>query len=195
VAAIRIWDGPWRVIRNVYSYQKVKWVVKARRCGKLYKLQSEIQVEIHASWAGIKTVHEWHCKLAHIGYKYVRQLLKNQVSITLMTIRPFCEDCVVGKMHRATFHTKPMEARAKEIGQTVHTDLCSSSTPIWAVRNISWSSRTNFQNSVASIFWKTKDEAAKYIIRIYCLVSTHRQTETSRRYLAWQRNRVYQCNR
>ena len=78
-----------------------------------------------------ETVQLWHCRYGHLSYKGLKTLQeKNMVSglPELKSPSKLCDDCMVGKQHRASF-PKKSNWRATQILQLIHADICGPLKP------------------------------------------------------------------
>jgi hypothetical protein len=106
----------------------------------------------------LRSTHEL---LAHINKKYVKQFLDLQ-KIEYQDDLDQCESCMFGKQTRASYHSRPEEAKAKETGH-VSADLCSPSTPSLGQAKHFLMITDEFSKFRKVYFLKTKDEAAHCI--------------------------------
>ena len=78
-----------------------------------------------------ETVQLWHYRYRHLSYKGLKTLQeKNMVSglPELKSPSKLCDDCMVGKQHRASF-PKKRNWRATQILQLIHADICGPLKP------------------------------------------------------------------
>jgi hypothetical protein len=78
----------------------------------------------------------WHCRLAHIGHKALRNMVLNNsvtgLNITEEFTKPKnCESCLMGKQHRHPFANESRD-KAENIMDKAHADLCG---PVQPTRN------------------------------------------------------------
>lgn len=67
-------------------------------------------------------LNEWHKRLAHQNFTYVKDiLLKNNITVK-QTFKPECESCLVGKIHRLPFD-KSSYVSTKTC-ELIHADTC-----------------------------------------------------------------------
>lgn len=107
-------------------------IAVAVRQGNLYKMQFRSQRKVENGKPGIlagisqcnmvESLTEWHCKLAHINFEQVKNVLKHTNIQFKDEMKPFCTQCLTGKQHRLSF---PMSVfRAEKTGKLIHADLC-----------------------------------------------------------------------
>lgn len=82
-----------------------------------------LNVESDGSPVSLKAAHR---TLAHVNKEKTKEVLTRE-KIKFVDDFESCEACIQGKMHRASYRTKPKEGRATGIG-TFHADLCSPAT-------------------------------------------------------------------
>jgi hypothetical protein len=101
--------------------------VYAERCDNLYMFRAMKPAE--ANVAGLKakvSLKDAHRIFAHVNADTLKQMLVRE---GYEVINDFveCEDCIQGKMHRASYRPKPESAVAPGPGY-IHADTCSVST-------------------------------------------------------------------
>lgn len=69
----------------------------------------------------INTLQLWHERLAHQNVDHVKRFL-TQNNVEVDNTAPFCDACVLGKMHRLPFPQS--ESKTLRVGELVHADLC-----------------------------------------------------------------------
>ena len=75
-----------------------------------------------------QSLEVWHCRLGHLNYTYVNQLVKKEMVEGLKCEietqpRKECEACVLGKMQKKPF-PKQSQQRATRPYEIVHSDVC-----------------------------------------------------------------------
>lgn len=74
------------------------------------------------------SIHEWHCRLGHIGYQTIIKMATTNAVIGLDlpagTKPPLdrCHACALGKMKRCTFQLST--SHSQRIGSLIHSDVC-----------------------------------------------------------------------
>ena len=63
----------------------------------------------------------WHERMAHQNYPHIKRFLQEN-NIKVNKDAPFCEACVLGKMHKRSFPNSNSTTEA--VGELVHADLC-----------------------------------------------------------------------
>lgn len=67
-------------------------------------------------------LNEWHRRLAHQNFTYVKDILrKNNIEVK-QTTNPVCESCLVGKIHRLPFNRS--EHKSTRTCELIHVDTC-----------------------------------------------------------------------
>ena len=112
-------ENAWKLTRGSLV------VAKGKVCCTLYKTASQVCRDgLHISEHGVSP-NLWHRRLAHMSEKGLEILAKKK-KVTFLdsesaAINP-CDDCLVGKHHRSTFHKRA--GRQSELLELVHTDVC-----------------------------------------------------------------------
>lgn len=68
-----------------------------------------------------ETVQLWHERLCHQNKKHVQNFLKSR-GVDVEITEEFCDGCMFGKQHRASFTLR--SNRANKPGELIHADLC-----------------------------------------------------------------------
>lgn len=92
----------------------------ANRVGKMYVMDFKFD---HVA---LLSLSEWHERMAHQNYKYVKQCLESN-NIKYEGPTDQCSSCVEGKQHRTPFSASV--SRAESPGELLHMDLCGEMTP------------------------------------------------------------------
>lgn len=100
-------------------------VIQATRENALYVFKgvSVIEGNVAASKSSEVSLKEVHEAFAHIGIQALKKMLVREGFIVKDDFNQ-CEACVRGKMHRSTYRSKPIGARANRPGY-IHLDVCS----------------------------------------------------------------------
>jgi len=113
-----------------------------------------------------RRIFDLHRRLGHLsitGMKKLAETEKLEINLDeLKNIKLKCEDCARGKMNRLNFrkHTK---VYAKEIGDTIHSDLSGRITPQSIGRNSYFLTFTDEKSRYSKIYFiKYKSDAFKY---------------------------------
>ncbi|KAI3715248.1 hypothetical protein L6452_22221 [Arctium lappa] len=102
-----------------------------KRRSNLYTINlSEVKVPSDVCLLSKASIHEswvWYRRLAHLNFKYMDRLVKND-SVRGLSILRFqkdhlCQDCEKGKMKKASHKPKPEHCTA-DILDLIHVDLC-----------------------------------------------------------------------
>lgn len=131
--------------------------VEAKRNNGLYLLYSTNPVEVNAADSKKKvSLSLIHRTLGHINVGWLRSMLKRNGD---EVIEDFvgCDDCVAGKMHQASFRSKPASAIAPRIGY-INSDVCSVSTPSYGRHNHFVTLTDDLSSFCKIYFIKSKDE-------------------------------------
>lgn len=97
----------------------------AERIGDSYYLELRYKYEYEtASTATLlqNDLNEWHKRLAHQNFTYVKDILQKHNVNVKQTTKPECESCLVGKIHRLPFSkSEHVSTRTCEL---IHADTC-----------------------------------------------------------------------
>lgn len=97
----------------------------AKRIGNSYylDLRYKSNCEIASTAKCVpEDLNEWHRRLAHQNYAYVKDILRKNNIEFKQTTKPECESCLVGKMHRLPFHRS--EHKSTKTCELIHADTC-----------------------------------------------------------------------
>lgn len=105
-----------------------KILLRAERCGNLYRLKSSVQKAFSAT-VGHKQdcIHVWHRRLGHRDVQAIEKIVRDDLGTGLKlekcTVKSECGVCCESKMARAPFPKKSASI-SSAVGDLVHTDLC-----------------------------------------------------------------------
>lgn len=107
-------------------------------------------------------LNEWHRRLAHQNFTYVKDILrKNNIEVK-QTSNPVCESCLVGKIHRLPFNRS--ENKSTRTCELIHVDTCGPmEEPSVGGSRYFVVLKDDYSNFRSVYFVKTKDRI-KYII-------------------------------
>lgn len=97
----------------------------AKRIGRSYymELRYTRECEIASTAKLLQTdLNEWHKRLAHQNFNYVKDILKKNNIDVKQTSTPECESCLVGKIHRLPFGNS--EHVSTKTCELIHADTC-----------------------------------------------------------------------
>ncbi|RDX69512.1 hypothetical protein CR513_51366, partial [Mucuna pruriens] len=99
--------------------------------GKLAEVFDEPSVKACMSQERANIQHRsgelWHKRLGHMSEKGLEILAKDHLQSIKGQPFDLCEDCLVGKQHKVSFHRPDSGRRRKHILDLVHSDVCSTS--------------------------------------------------------------------
>lgn len=104
-------------------YKNNKICAIANRVGNSYYLELRYNYKAAYVAKNVKTtLQEWHERLAHQNFEYVRKiLLKNNIDVEQSSVIK-CESCLEGKMHRLPFGNS--ESVTTKTCELIHADTC-----------------------------------------------------------------------
>lgn len=104
-------------------YKNNKICAIAKRVGNSYYLELRYKNKVANVANNVKTtLQEWHERLAHQNFEYVKGiLLKNKIDVQQTSV-PKCESCLEGKMHRLPFGNSV--TATKKTCELIHADTC-----------------------------------------------------------------------
>lgn len=104
-------------------YKNNKVCAIAKRVGRSYYLEMRYKNKVANVAKKVNTtLQEWHERLAHQNFEYVRKvLLKNKIDVNETSVTK-CESCLKGKIHRLPF--KNSETVTTKTCELIHADTC-----------------------------------------------------------------------
>ena len=120
------------------SFGESKWkltkdsliVAKEKKQNTLYVMEDKLHKgEINAAQRDA-SIELWHRRLGHINEKRLQTLVRKKFLPNLqgMPLKT-CDQCLVRKAHRVSFHTYP-PSRKPNVIDLIHTDVCTMQTRI-----------------------------------------------------------------
>nr|XP_049701711.1 uncharacterized protein LOC110381443 isoform X2 [Helicoverpa armigera] len=107
-------------------------------------------------------LNEWHRRLAHQNFTYVKDILRKNNIVVKQTSNPMCESCLVGKIHRLPFNRS--EFKSTRTCELIHVDTCGPmEEPSVGGSRYFVLLTDDYSNFRSVYFVKTKDRI-KYII-------------------------------
>ncbi|RDX97941.1 hypothetical protein CR513_19216, partial [Mucuna pruriens] len=112
--------GKWKLSRGSLI------VARGKKEGSLYIMQGKI-CKGETNVAQEESKELWHKRLGHMSEKGLEILAKDHLQSIKGQPFDLCEDCLVGKQHKVSFHRPDSGRRRKHILDLVHLDVCSTS--------------------------------------------------------------------
>ncbi|KAF9405755.1 hypothetical protein HW555_013634 [Spodoptera exigua] len=108
-------------------YKNNKVCAIAKRVGSSYYLELRYKNKMANVAKNVKTtLQEWHERLAHQNYEYVRKVLsKNNIDVKETSVTK-CESCLQGKIHRLPFgnsETVTTKTTSEDLAETTSSSL------------------------------------------------------------------------
>ncbi|KAI3685597.1 hypothetical protein L6452_34847 [Arctium lappa] len=130
------------------------------------------KASIHESWV-------WHRRLAHLNFKYMDRLVKNDSVRGLPILRfqknHLCQDCEKGKMKKAS-HKPKLEHCTADILDLIHVDLCGPmKTKSIGKKKYVLVVVDDYSRYTWVKFLKSKDETPEILINLIKTIQTNKQ--------------------
>ena len=153
-----------RVQKDSMILTQGETMIQAERKNGLYLLNTTEFAEINIADSRKKkkvSLTEMHRAFAHINVETLKAFLQRE---GYEVINDFisCDSCIEGKMHRASFRSKPASARAPRIGW-INSDTCAVSTTSYGRHNHFLTLTDDYSRFYKVYFIKSKDEVADCI--------------------------------
>ncbi|KYN10396.1 Copia protein [Trachymyrmex cornetzi] len=100
----------------------------AKRNNNLFHMFFKVRSENEACVTTTTNIKNWHNRLGHVNYKYIRQMCKqglitdSSIDNTREIEDLFCEACQYGKQHRLPFKSTTRDKPLS--GELIHSDVC-----------------------------------------------------------------------
>ena len=133
--------------------------LSAERTNGLYMLTPAGDIESYTAEGKKKkkvSLAATHRTFAHLNVEWLRKLIE-RAGHEVINDFTTCETCILGKMHRMSFRSRPANSRATRPGW-ISTDVCSVSTPSYGNHHHFLTLSDEFSNYRRVYFVKTKDE-------------------------------------
>jgi hypothetical protein len=119
---VELADAGWHMDMNKHEVimRNGAQVVKAKRQGRLYRIQSvsnpDVDGQTNCIRAEVKTVQEWHRCLGHMGVKSIMHTLQAAgIDVDKSDKDEQCKECIKGKICKLSNYLKPANKLPKSL--------------------------------------------------------------------------------